>query len=591
MYDQICKMRFIGYKSFTGTDFKEMDIDKPLCLIIGKNNSGKSSILDILEHVYGNYRELGKLVYNGTQVQIGYKLPESKSVPSINFSGTAKQISPSIAWYCGLEYDPLDKYNNAFEQVLGWAPAEINTVDDDIADQRLNAFREYGKKLKNMCFVRINADRDIVPEEAEDEKYVDPNGNGTTNLIRHFIIDSELDETAVENLLLTELNTIMGEDAHFESIRIQQISNVKKRIWEIYLKESGQNRYPLSKTGSGLKTIILMLVNLHLIPKLVENIDKHFVFAFEELENNLHPALQRRVFNYLYNYIKKAKNGSRIFLTTHSHIAINIFSKNEDAVIYHVVKEHNVSEIRQIESYYDKTDILDDLDIKASDILQSNGIIWVEGPSDRIYIKKWLEVFTNNRFIEGRDYQFLYYGGKLLSHYELGADEAESEVEDKSVTELLSILTTNRNAAIVIDSDITTKQTTINKTKQRVKNEFEKNGFMCWITWGKEVENYLTAKSINKAYGLETDSQKLKKNVDRYNLFPTYIKNVQKKFSNNKVPFAKKVAPCIQNEDYRGDLIERIEELANMISKWNAKEIINNHRVFNYETNLKGRQT
>lgn len=93
-----------------------------------------------------------------------------------------------------------------------------------------------------------------------------------------------------------------------------------------------------------------------------------------------------------------------------------------------------------------------------------------------------------------------------------------------------------------------------------------------WITWGKEIENYLTAKSINKAYGLETVTQKLKKDIDRYNLFPNYIKNVQKNFSNNKVSFAKKVAPCIQNDDYRGDLIERIEELANMISKWNAKE-------------------
>ena len=36
----------------------------------------------------------------------------------------------------------------------------------------------------------------------------------------------------------------------------------------------------------------------------------------------------------------------------------------------------------------DNYDVLDDLGAKASDIFQSNGIIWVEGPSDRIYIKK-----------------------------------------------------------------------------------------------------------------------------------------------------------------------------------------------------------
>lgn len=32
--------------------------------------------------------------------------------------------------------------------------------------------------------------------------------------------------------------------------------------------------------------------------------------------------------------------------------------------------------------------LLDDLGFKASDLLQSNCVIWVEGPSDRIYIKK-----------------------------------------------------------------------------------------------------------------------------------------------------------------------------------------------------------
>lgn len=57
------------------------------------------------------------------------------------------------------------------------------------------------------------------------------------------------------------------------------------------------------------------------------------------------------------------------------------------------------------------------MDVKASDILQSNGIIWVEGPSDRIYLKRWLELFTPNEYEEGKHYQFLYYGGRLLSQY------------------------------------------------------------------------------------------------------------------------------------------------------------------------------
>ena len=106
-----------------------------------------------------------------------------------------------------------------------------------------------------------------------------------------------------------------------------------------------------------------------------------------------------------------------MFLTTHSHVAINAFCNKEMAQIYHVVKKNGVSSLHKIDDYIAKSSLLDDLDVRASDLLQSNGIIWVEGPSDRVYIKRWLEIFDKDRLEEGRDYQILYYGGRLLSHY------------------------------------------------------------------------------------------------------------------------------------------------------------------------------
>ena len=41
----------------------------------------------------------------------------------------------------------------------------------------------------------------------------------------------------------------------------------------------------------------------------------------------------------------------------------------------------------QVDTYRDSCHILDDLEARASDLLQANGIVWVEGPSDRIYFK------------------------------------------------------------------------------------------------------------------------------------------------------------------------------------------------------------
>ena len=103
--------------------------------------------------------------------------------------------------------------------------------------------------------------------------------------------------------------------------------------------------------------------------------------------------------------------------------------------------------------------------------------------------------------------------------------------------------------------------------------EFENRGFMCWITKGKEIENYLTANSINQAYGTQSDTTKLAKDIGQYQLFPNYIKKYEKDFSKGKVKFAKKVAPYITENDFRFDLKERIQELADNIAKWNKAEI------------------
>ena len=59
--------------------------------------------------------------------------------------------------------------------------------------------------------------------------------------------------------------------------------------------------------------------------------------AFEEIENNLHPALQRRVFEYLYKYA--VEHDVKMFITSHSHIAINMFYGRKKAKIFHVQKD------------------------------------------------------------------------------------------------------------------------------------------------------------------------------------------------------------------------------------------------------------
>ena len=346
----------------------------------------------------------------------------------------------------------------------------------------------------------------------------------------------------------------MSPDSYFTNIKIQQIGNSEPSRWEIFLEEKDAGRFALSSSGSGLKTILLTLINLHLIPELKEYKNKKIIYAFEELENNLHPAVQRKLFDYLYSYA--IEKDTTIFVTSHSNVPINTYYQKEHTRIYHVTKKNNTSSFYEVENDNDNRNILEDLDVKASDLLQTNGIIWVEGPSDRVYINRWLEVFCNSKFKEGTDYQFLYYGGRLLSHY-----TTETDTDD-----LINVLFTNRNAAIVIDSDYKTPSSRINSTKKRIKEEFQKHNYLCWITKGKEIENYLSAGAINAKFNISL------KQIEKHTLFPDYIKPYEKSFERSKVDFAHKIAPYItsQNSENILDLKKMTEKLYQEIQKWNS---------------------
>lgn len=536
------------YKSFN--ESATLDGLGNVNLIIGKNNSGKSSLLDIVEYVFNK-----SLIFENAPEEVFVGQILTDSAISSSFSKNISGGSIGGNYYA---YGSKFKGNNVSYKLLrkvdtGYSSNQIkNDVDLYEVIDGNRARPEFIRAFSNLYSTlpqgirKVAAERNIIPEEQTGCDVL-PNGIGATSIISTYLNDSKKDEKLVEEELLSTFNEILGEDAHFDAIKVQQVEQPDKSyLWEIFLTEQGE-RYPLSKMGSGLKTILLVLINLLICTK--EKSAR--VFLFEELENNLHPALQRRLFNYIYNYA--IEHDIIVFMTSHSHVSINCYFGKESANIYHVEKIDGGSTVKKIENYLDKAELLDDLDVRASDLLQSNGIIWVEGPSDRIYIKKWLSLVEPS-LKETEHYQFAYYGGRLLSHY-TGAVEGN---------DLIKILLTNRNSAIVIDSDKRNRQATINETKKRVQGEFETNKLFCWVTKGKEIENYITSRTINAHY----DSALAQ--VKQYELFPSYISSLNDNFSLQKVKFAQDLADDIKAEDLAIlDLKEKVTKLATVIKKWN----------------------
>lgn len=526
-------------------------------VIIGKNNSGKSSLLDIISAAY-DIKKYVKLKPEINDVIISVPWTEKIANDMLrNYNSIGKWTAQKlIQEYDGKNIEGrISAKGNLYSKGEWTSQVEFISEDKELEEVK-KYWKNGGESIQDFIdrnrFMRIAAERNIVPEE-ECEIELSPSGEGASNLIRKIINDSAFDESLIEVALLDALNEIMYPEAEYENIRIQQIKVGEKVLWEVFLQEKGARRIQLSKTGSGIKTLILILLNLIIVPQLEPDANKRYVYGFEELENNLHPAMQRKVFEYLYDYA--VKNDIIIFLTTHSHVAINCFYDKPEASMFHIVKNSGVAEVKRIDSYLDKAEILADLDVKASDILQANGIIWVEGPSDRVYVKRWLEIFTENKFKEGQHYQFLYYGGRLLAQYAL-----------QEQTELISILTTNRNAAILIDSDKKNQQESINSTKKRIVDEFDRLHMFSWVTKGKEIENYITAETVRARFNKKV------KQCGKYTLFPEYISRHYKGFVGKKVQFANEIIPYITVENTRGylDVEEKIKKLYSQIVKWNG---------------------
>jgi hypothetical protein len=370
--------------------------------------------------------------------------------------------------------------------------------------------------------------------------------------------------------LLNALNQIFSPDGQFTEIQIKVHDEVSVRgpngHWEVFLGELHKGLIPLSNSGSGLKTILLVLLNLLVVPEMEGKAKSDYVFAFEELENNLHPALLRRLLQYVEDYA--VRENATVFLTTHSSAALDLFGVSKNSQILHVVHDGEAARIEKVSAHFDKLGVISELGAKPSDLLQANGIIWVEGPSDCIYINRWLDIYTGGALQEGRDYQCAFYGGSLLARTQFKTpEEAEQE--------LVNLFRVNPNVVVLCDGDRSTKGARLKDRVRRISAEVRKiPGSHIWVTLAREIENYLPGAVIAKV--LEID--KLPDPGQYESFFPkkttpkaSYLETKAKRKTYDKMDLAVLSAPHTDLEAMRGrfDWDLQMRKLVETIQGWN----------------------
>lgn len=552
-------LKIRNYKCF---DDEPSGFDRimPVNIIIGKNNSGKSSLIDLIEQI---------IKPEDSFFQIG----RGNSKAEIIISHSLKENEISTVFRHAERTHNLTSLPNNFEYGKRFVNSKFTysineglsrkfiKIDFDHNEDTTSFFSKLPNNiptpLKDKVFCNISAERDIVPETTSVPIELKSNGVGATSIIQKIINDKNYNSDLIEKKLLIELNKIVKPDINFTRILVQVDGNNK---WEIYFEDENLNRIALSKMGSGIKTILLVLLSLIVKPHIEKRNIETYVFAFEELENNLHPSLQRRLYAYLMDF----SNNNRVylFLTTHSNIVIDSFGSFENAQLIHVINEKGKSTTKTVLGYKENKHILKDLDVRASDLLQSNGIIWVEGPSDRNYLNRWLELLAPE-LKEGLHYSIMFYGGRLLANLTF-----DYEWFNKEIIPLLSI---NSNAYVIMDRDGKKVSALLNQTKTRIEAEIGQKH--CWVTKGREIENYLSdnvikswlEKSAITGNFINFENEKIENNIKQVD------KKDKIKYHLNKTSYSSEIVDFIDADSMNVlDLRQKLNGLIEIIKEWNS---------------------
>lgn len=583
-----------GYRSFCGTEPARIGPFDRVQVISGQNNSGKSALIDYFIKVVqviswrGDIRREDnpltrvdiplnlnaqneplpatisfcvnihsleeKLMANvkspGQQEVAESLLKLFNDAPYISDNGKAAWLDFSLGW--GQLSFSNDEFLRALYSQYQASSLTINNLTnaslaccDSTGDNVLNysnivcAAMPWGSLPQ---FLKVGAIRSIKDAESSNQLSSINSGVGLPAALLR-LYNPERKDYEESRQRWNKLQNFVREITNDRSATIL----VSHDSHEIAVKTADTDYLPLESLGTGLTELVILAAVVAC------NTDK--IICIEEPEIHLHPALQARFIEYLLS-----DDANRFIVTTHSPTIINA----PGVQVAHVSKKNGVSSCQQLNGMVLARDLLDDLGARASDLLLSNYVVWVEGPSDRIYVNYWIGKWAEENsvhLVKGIHYSIMLYGGKLLNALDAGPSDSNEK--------LISLFRINTHFCILMDSDKKSKNARLGKTKRRIIEECKNSNAIHWVTWGSTIENYVPANTLTTAIEAAHPGKSWEHILDERFVCPLNFKfEGTRSLTPNKIAIAK--FACESGFTPLGDCAKRISSLCNSICESNG---------------------
>lgn len=426
------KIRTFEIRSFKGLASVRLDNCGSINAIVGKNNSGKSSVLH-----------------------------------AVDMAGLALSVNE---WS---RFQPKLEVKDLFENVGQFS---LSMTFDDASTLSLTANAQYGpqfqpqptpeQRIKTVLVLpdvaggmlrrRHHTPRNII-DQVESRNYSEVNALEILYAIKFYAQRAERGFTPeTYKALIDEVKKYFPDIDDVESDRTEQ------DIATLTYSEYGR-RLDILYSGTGLKHFLDVLLKT--------TVSGATVVLLDEPELGLHPDLQRRFVEYLTNLARDKQ--IQFFLATHSQVLLNY----ADSITYFRIT--NTKGVRQLLSV--KSDAVDtllsDLGLRPSDVLNQDICLLVEGATDVIFFEHIIRVLYKEEF-QRTAIGVLQYGGGAAEGIISGAIDVANIVPVQKFTYWIR------------DRDATPgSNPSTNSTK--FCNALRNRGLECHI-WGKrEIEYYL----------------------------------------------------------------------------------------------------